>query len=350
MVLPKNLSRSNNIQNPIYLCKDTLPMNNTMDSPIKEFRYDGTKRFYFRLSDAFMPEEYVDTYGAFLPIGVDLTCAEFHELFESYCNWFDSGEYKTYDDLRGEEPVYQRLPSINAKVVAAIRAQAPTYYDEGIIPFLDDFNVNSPWEFQIINDDISEGRNPMVAQTFDIHDDGDLLSRCSVFSEGRLIVPDGVKKLEIAAFKACTRVTEIVMADSVESMESMTFMDCYSLRAIRLSKRLRSIPMSTFEWCCSMVELTIPNTVERIDRYAFDYCIRLEKLTILSSRCSFAEEVFFGCSALKEIHLSLDSIADIDNIFPERVLQTGKLYVPAERLDDYRRHRHFGLFKTILPE
>lgn len=322
----------------------------SIDYSLKDFQYEGTRTFFFRIEDAFMPGKFLDMYDTWLPIGVDLTCAEFHELFEVYCNYYDSGECKTADDLCGEEAIYYKLPHIKDKVMEALEAQAPKYYGEDIIPVVDQFNVYFPHEFQDAHMDLKEGIEPLVLKTFDIQENGEFLSECSVFSEGKLNIPDGVKKFRLAAVNNCTRITEVYMPDSVVEMDSMTFEDCYSLRSIRLSENLKSIPMATFETCVFLKELTIPETVEEIEKYAFNYCLSLEKLTIKSKRCTFAQGVFTGCNALKEIHFALTEIDNVGYIFPDSIVNNATLYVPATKLDDYKKHRHFGLFKTIIPE
>ena len=190
----------------------------------------------------------------------------------------------------------------------------------------------------------------MFLWTFDIQESGGFLSECSIFSEGKVIIPDGVKKIRLAAINNCTRITDVYMPDTVEEWDSMTFENCYSLRSVRLSEQFRSIPMSTFEDCVSLKELTIPESVEEIEKYAFNYCLSLEKLTIKSKHCTFAQGVFTGCNALKEIHLSLTEIDNVGYIFPDSIVNNAILYVPATKHDDYKKHRHFGLFNTIIPE
>lgn len=65
---------------------------------------------------------------------------------------------------------------------------------------------------------------------------------------------------------------------------------------------------------------------------------------------AFAQGVFTSCNALKEIHLALTEIDNVGYIFSDSIVNNATLYVPATKLDDYKKHRHFGLFKTIIPE
>jgi len=319
-------------------------------SSLSKYQYEGTRTFFFRIEDAFMPDGYMDMYDTWLPIGVDLTCEEFHELFEVYCHYYDSGECKNADDLCGEEAIYYKLPHIADKVIAAMEVQAPKYYGEGIIPIVDQFNVYFPHEFSEAHLNLEEGIEPMFLTTLDIQENGKFLSDCSIFSEGKVIIPDGVKKFRLAAIKNCTRITDVYMPDTIEEWGSMTFEDCYSLRSARLSENLKSIPMSTFGTCVSLKELIIPESVEEIKKYAFYYCLSLEKLTIKSKRCTIARGVFTGCNALKEIHLALTEIDDIGYVFPDSIVKNTTLYVPAANLEEYKKHRQFGLFKAIIPE
>ena len=106
----------------------------------------------------------------------------------------------------------------------------------------------------------------------------------------------------------------------------------------------------TCDFGCPIAENGIPESVEEIKKDAFSYCLSLEKLTVKSRCCTIAENVFTGCNALKEIHLALTEIDDIGDIFPDSIVKNATLYVPADNLNDYKRHCHFGLFKAIVPE
>ena len=109
-----------------------------------------------------------------------------------------------------------------------------------------------------------------------------------------VIIPEGVKAIELDAFGNCKRLREVVLPTTLEKIERGVFWNCGSLN-----------------------EITIPQNVKEIGCY-----------------------VFFGC----------DSLTDIYNyaIEPQRVLpihrnpQKVTLHVPAESVEAYRDADQWG--------
>ena len=80
----------------------------------------------------------------------------------------------------------------------------------------------------------------------------------------KAIIPekiDGKVVTEIgeAAFRSCTKLTEVVMPDTITSMGTWTFRNCSNLKKVTFSKNLYSIGYNAFFYCTSLEEVEIPD-------------------------------------------------------------------------------------------
>lgn len=93
----------------------------------------------------------------------------------------------------------------------------------------------------------------------------------------KVILPEGVKKLDNCAFEGCALLEEIALP---ASMVELGF-DALSNTGIRT--------------------ITIPENVQMIDSFCFSWCKRLEEIKLPSKPMKIASDAFSNCSSLKRL-------------------------------------------------
>ena len=111
-----------------------------------------------------------------------------------------------------------------------------------------------------------------------------------------------------------------------------------------------SIGMNTFSNCTSITSVTIPNSVESIGWQAFENCSSLTSVTIPNSVSSIGYYAFSGCSSLKTVISEIENPSEINSnyIFPNEVLSSAKLIVPAGKKSAYQSTEGWKLFQNII--
>lgn len=85
----------------------------------------------------------------------------------------------------------------------------------------------------------------------------------------KIIIPDGVLKLNDACFAYANKLIEVELPKSLTSIEIYAFIGCSSLNSINIPNDVESIGMYAFQYCSSLSSINIPDSVTSIDFYAF---------------------------------------------------------------------------------
>ncbi len=78
-----------------------------------------------------------------------------------------------------------------------------------------------------------------------------------------LVIPDGVKALELGAFYGCTALDRVVMSKNITSVPVDCFRGCESLRDVVLPEKLEGISKAAFDGT-AITELHLPDTMELV--------------------------------------------------------------------------------------
>ena len=120
-----------------------------------------------------------------------------------------------------------------------------------------------------------------------------------------IIIPNTVKEIGLWAFSGCTSLSKVDLGN-IEKMNERSFEDCTALTSIKLPKTLKDGAVGApFAGCTNLknieleegmtivpmyacagtpiTEITIPKTVKEIDLWAFSGCTNLNKITILDN-------------------------------------------------------------------
>ena len=206
-----------------------------------------------------------------------------------------------------------------------------------------------------------------------------------------VVIQQGVKSIGTYAFAYCYGLTSLNISDSVVHIGNNAFYDCTGLESITIPCGVISIGYGAFWKCCGLTCITIPGNVTSIGNCAFFYCDRIEFISILEGVVSIGNQAFQGCTRLKSITIpeSVTSIGyyafqgctglksitipsgaiiggatfngcteltEIKNLnpVPQKINNppfelTVSLYVPASRVDVYKRATWWKELKSIMP-
>ena len=144
----------------------------------------------------------------------------------------------------------------------------------------------------------------------------------------KVIIPEGVKKINNYAFANLTGLEEIVLPSTLQSIEYGAFFGCSSLEKIAFSgeNNLQIISKNAFENCNlqGILELSsicvisdyafagnqklegikLSDTLLSIGQYAFAGCKELKDVTIEASKVKYGPYAFTGCEALESFYVN----------------------------------------------
>lgn len=149
-----------------------------------------------------------------------------------------------------------------------------------------------------------------------------------------IVLQDGVRKIEDAAFWALTGLSEAEIPDSVRHIGSEAFSFCSSLWRIHLPEELEylgvgafaysgltrievpflkdGVPDSAFLCCTVLEECRLNDETQSIGRQAFSKCEKLRRADLPKSLKRIGAQAFSACTSLKTLELpeGLQAIGD----------------------------------------
>ena len=144
----------------------------------------------------------------------------------------------------------------------------------------------------------------------------------------KVIIPEGVKKINSYAFANLTALEEVVLPSTLESIEYGAFYNCKALKKITFSSEnnVVIINQNAFENCALEGTLEFPKAcvisdyafagnqklegivlsdkLLSIGQYAFAGCKKLSNVKIGASKVKYGSYAFTGCETLKEFYVN----------------------------------------------
>ncbi len=144
--------------------------------------------------------------------------------------------------------------------------------------------------------------------------------------------------------------TSIIIEDGTVAINGAAFSGCSGLMSVTIPSSVTSIGDNAFNGCSGLTSVTIPNSVESIGYYAFSRCSSLTSVTIPNSVTSIGSNAFSGCSSLKTVISEIETPFDINSnsVFPNEVLSSAKLIVPAGKKSAYQSIEGWKQFQNII--
>jgi len=214
-----------------------------------------------------------------------------------------------------------------------------------------------------------------------LSDDRKEISRILYKEAEKIIVPDGVTRINSYAFQNCENLTSIAIPGSVTEIGSYAFANCTKLKEVclpvtcqyertsfpngckitrNLTERQKQgydlctlsddsktvtgpvykdakkiiipdgvaeIGYGAFRDCKNLTTVTIPDSVTKIESYAFQNCQKLTDVKIPDSVVVIGQNAFYNCAALEEISLPVNCKYSVYSSFPDgcKITRTLKL-------------------------
>jgi len=128
-------------------------------------------------------------------------------------------------------------------------------------------------------------------------------SNCNTLTTG-VKLPAHLKIIGQFAFANCVSIEKMVIPDGVEKIEGCAFGGMLSLKEIEIPTSLKEIPGKFCSMCTSLKKIDIPNGVETIRIQAFQGAESLEQIVIPESVVRIDMEAFKNCSNLSEVQIN----------------------------------------------
>ena len=140
-------------------------------------------------------------------------------------------------------------------------------------------------------------------------------------NDGKIVIPDSVRRIGRDAFKGCIGLTSIEIPDNVIEISDFAFKGCTGLNSLTVGKNnqyycgennciLTKDKTSLIVGCKNSI---IPDGITKIGKAAFDGCTGLISLKIPDSVTEIGELAFYECTGLASIEI------------PDRVTVIGRL-------------------------
>lgn len=121
----------------------------------------------------------------------------------------------------------------------------------------------------------------------------------------------GVTRFRAGAFRDCVCLQQIVFPDSLEIIEQNAFSGCSGLESAVPEQRDRhhpsvvSIEKAAFKNCTRLTEVILPNSVAEIGVSAFENCTSLREVSVPCKVETLSSRLFAGCRSLEKVSLSV---------------------------------------------
>lgn len=153
----------------------------------------------------------------------------------------------------------------------------------------------------------------------------------------KIIIPEGVKKIDAYAFARLTALKEVVLPSTIEAIEYGAFEGCSSLERVTGLEYVQLINNSAFRGCnlkgtikldnikaigdfafaengtkssSGLEGVVLPPELQSIGAYAFYYNTSLKNVEVKAEKVKYGPYVFAGCSALEKASMNASVIPE----------------------------------------
>ncbi len=209
---------------------------------------------------------------------------------------------------------------------------------ESIITVLDDFTVNknSDGTYTTIKYN-GKDRSVKIPQKVKVIGEGTF---CDNEELEKVVIPDGITRIEADAFKGCIRLGSIVLPQSVNYIGESAFEDCFSIQRVEIAGT-PSLCKKAFCGCANLTNVEVSQYIPKIGEYAFAFCSNLNSAPLSLGVKDIKENAFTYCERIKSIDVpeTVESIGSSAFTFckslqkitiPANVTQIGSAIIVAE--------------------
>ena len=227
----------------------------------------------------------------------------------------------------GRSTYYSETVSIEVKDPFVTNGASLSHYygNGGLVVFPDDLAVTEIGSFAFSNFEYVEKTEEELA-----FDDVDTSKQWYIGESTitKVIIPEGIEKINCYAFANLTGLEEIVLPSTLQSIEYGAFYGCTSLQTITFSgeNNLQIINQNAFENCdlqgtvdlsaaCVISDYAFAGNQDleavvttdallSIGQYAFAGCKKLTDVTIESAKVKYGAYAFTGCESLESFYVN----------------------------------------------
>ena len=116
---------------------------------------------------------------------------------------------------------------------------------------------------------------------------------------GELVDTPNITSISDCAFAYWGGIHRIVIPNGVKKIESRAFYYCTDLKSVTIPVGVTEIGWHAFDGCSQLISVTMPDSVDSIRDGAFYNCRRLTSVTISEGVQSIGDRAFFECGNLK---------------------------------------------------
>ncbi len=228
--------------------------------------------------------------------------------------------------LDGRSTYYSETVSIEVKDPYVTTGSMLTHYygNGGLVQIPADLDLTEIGAFAFSNYNYVEKSPEELA-----FDDAETMKQWFIGDNtiSKVIIPEGVEKINAYAFANLTALEEVVLPSTLESIEYGAFYNCTALTKVTFSGKnnLKIINQNAFELCnlksidlsavCiisdyafagnrELKKVTTSETLLSIGQYAFAGCEKLSDVKIVSNKVKYGPYAFTGCSALESFYVN----------------------------------------------
>lgn len=167
---------------------------------------------------------------------------------------------------------------VNGKTDSSTPEDTADYFRKLFTNFADKVRVGS----NKLNIDQIEEQENLVCGVHKVDDD----------DKYGLTIPEGVIKIDPAAFNNTHRLTFINLPSSLTSIGRSAFDGCSSLTSITIPEGITEIDSETFKNCSKLTSISLPNNLVSIENNAFYGCSSLTSIMIPEGVATIGEHAF----------------------------------------------------------
>ena len=94
----------------------------------------------------------------------------------------------------------------------------------------------------------------------------------------KLIIPEGIERIDESAFYLCYPLQSIVIPDSTIVIKVRAFCNCKNLEEVKIGNGLIYLNYQAFYKCENLRKINLPKSLRFIEPEAFDKCINLKEI------------------------------------------------------------------------
>ena len=131
------------------------------------------------------------------------------------------------------------------------------------------------------------------------------LITCPQMKTGKVVIPEGVKRIRKAAFSG-SKISGVVLPDSLEKIEAEAFYGCENLEDVDFGHGLERIGENGCKNIfagCAISKLVLPPQIKKIGVCAFYCCFKLTDLVLNEGLEEIGAGAFIYCNSLTQVAL-----------------------------------------------